>query len=351
MTSKIIEELPRRIESLRGIVCGIAMKARPCGDRAKRRGAREPLYNITVVMLLSNLVVWYLFLGGLGGGSYVVAFTIGAIARLHPESPVARLVSLRPTLLIVSLSALALGTLCLVKDLAKPHNASALFISPSFSTLSIGALALGALIACVAALAVEEFSDSHPISRAIGNAPLSFIRAASCVLALVVATYTGVYLYQMPAVPLWNSIFVPALFLLSALSIGIGALFLAQALAPRHCPHARPMRSFFVADAAIIVCEAAIVLLFIAGASADPFVRLSVEALLTGRCAQRFLIGFVACGIAVPFAMELFMFVSQRHSRLATAIAGGCIVVGGFFLRLCLVDAGMHVSALMFAGA
>lgn len=298
-------------------------------------------------MLFSDFIVWYLFLGGLGAGVAVVAFVIQFIIQSKHGDRFEDLGTLIPTMFLISTGSLVLGLLCLVGDLTQPQNVSSLFVSPSFSIISIGALALTALTVCVAVLSMLELSDTIRIrataTRAIG--------AFTCVLALAVALYTGIFLCQMSAIPFWHSALIPVLFVLSAMSTGLGSLFLVAVFAPHQCPNpSSALRPFFVIDAVIVCLELLATVLFFFFVGDDPVAHLSGMLLLSGEYAPRFIIGFIICGIVIPLAIELGMLFSRSVPNCAIGFSGGCILIGGFFLRSCIIAGGIHVSTLMFAG-
>lgn len=298
-------------------------------------------------MLLSDLIIWYLFLGGVGAGTCIVAIAIGVFSRKKPSPISTQLFSLRPALFIVSILSLSIGTACLLKDLFHPDNASSLYTSPSFSIISIGTFALTVLMICTTVLTFFElFAPSSIATR-----PRIILEIFTGADALAVATYTGIYLYQIPAVPLWNSLCIPILFPLSALSTGIGALCITAALTPQKVPNPyNALRTFLSADSAIIILEILAMLVFLICASGDTIAQLSTKTLVSGDLSDRFFIGFVGCGLVIPLVTEIVAFFAHKAPRAAIGFLGGCILIGGFYLRSCIISAGIHVSALMFAG-
>lgn len=297
-------------------------------------------------MLVSNLIVWYFFLGGLGAGGCIVALTIGLLSRLRPSCAITQLWPLRSTMFTLSLGSIVAGMLCLMKDLGNPENTTALIVSPSFSIISLGALSLGGLAVCLAVLAISEYGNKHPDSR---RTVLS-IEIAAAILAFAVAAYPGIYLNQLTAIPLWGSPCIPILFFLSALSTGCGMLFLVIAARPHLTPCPKfSIVSFFIADSLIIILEVVTAAIFLVCASQDPFTNSSVEMLVMGQCATRFLFGFVGCGLLIPLVLEIIISFCHRNPRMAICFLGCCILIGGYFLRSCIMETGIHVSTLMFA--
>lgn len=298
-------------------------------------------------MLLSDFIIWYLFLGGLGGGTYLVAFLVEVAARLRPQGGIATLRGLKPPMYAASLLSLLAGALCLLKDATNPENVLALFLQPTFSALSVGTFALSALIVCLAVLTAFALGDGKQPHRT----GLTIVQALTAVLAFIVIVYTGVFLSGMVAVPLWASPLLPALFLLSSLSTGIAALFVLAVLMPnRHRASLEAMSPFFKADIVLIALEIAALSIMLIQVSGDPIAQASIDALVFGDCSLHFWLGFMTCGLIIPLGAEL---ASNLHPALSFAtlgFTGGCVLLGGFFLRFCIINAGIHLSAFMFAG-
>lgn len=296
--------------------------------------------------LFSGLIIWYLFLGGLGGGTYLVAWTLGLLAA-RKGGPWALLHErVRMPLLVVSLGSLVAGALCLFKDLAREEQALLLFSRPTLTPISVGTFTLSALIACAAALVV--LSIRNPIgSESAAQRRVAAVGAAAALIAIV---YTGVLLSGMPSVPLWTSPALPVLFALSALSCGVAAALTVAAFAEPNLERLRPALSkLMCADTALIVLEIVAAALLFLHVRSNPAAAASLASLASGPLSTQFWIGFVLCGLAIPAIME------SVPARSASAHRGWCIVAscsvlaGGFFLRFCTVAAGAHLSLFMFA--
>ena len=299
-------------------------------------------------MLLSDFIVWYLFLGGLGGGTYLIASLIGAAARLRPQGDVATLRSLQPPMYAASLLSLLAGTLCLLKDATNPENVLALFVQPTFSALSVGTFALSALIFCLAFLTVFSFADFKRPHQTV----LTVVQAITVVLALAVIVYTGVFLSGMIAVPLWASPLLPALFLLSSLSTGIAALFVLAVLMPNRqtISSLKTMSFFLKTDVVLIALEIATLLIMLMQVSSNPIAQASIDALVFGDYSLHFWLGFMMFGLIIPLGAELASNLQPTLPPATLGFTGGCVLLGGFFLRFCIINAGIHLSAFMFAG-
>lgn len=297
-------------------------------------------------MLFSDLIVWYLFLGGLGGGLCLVALFVEFRARSesYPWVELGR-ATLKPAL-VIALIALAAGSICLMKDLALPEKALLLFVKPTFSAITVGTYALTGLMVCIALLATLAFRENAPARPRLGAA----LRVVAAILSLVVIVYTGVLLSSMAAVPLWLSVCIPVLFTLSSLSSGIAGIALLSAF-PRPTMHATSsaLRMLLTADAVLIALEIISVVALAVHLLGNAAALASVEALVSGQLAPHFWVGFVACGLLAPIILEI-VFYSRLSRCPAFFIALGCLIlIGAFFLRYCTIFGGTHLSAFMFA--
>lgn len=296
-------------------------------------------------MLFSNLIVWYMFLGGFGGGLCLSALYTDYRARGGSQRWAAlRRTTQRPAL-VGSFISLAAGSICLIKDLALPEKALLLFIKPTFSAITIGTYALTGLLACIAFLVFVEFRKTdggHPFA-------IELLRCITAFLSIVIIVYTGLLLSTMAAVPFWMSVFVPVLFVLSSLSPGIaGIAFFAAFPRPALRETSDALRSLLRMDIAIIALEIVSVLALGISVFGNTTAIVSVETLINGQLAPQFWIGFILCGLAAPIVMEV-VFSSRLSSKPAFYIVLGCLILtGAFFLRYCTVVGGVHLSAFMF---
>lgn len=297
--------------------------------------------------LFSDLIIWYLFLGGVGGGTYLVTCAIDLLARTKGGSWKLLRTHVRMPLFTVMLGALVAGTVCLLKDLARSEQALLLFAKPTFTPISVGAFTLSVLIVCTVMLVILSVRDAKGPAA---NRARNLIEALGSVAALIVIVYTGALLAGMPSVPLWDSPALPAVFALSALSCGIATALATAAFVAPDLERLRPTLVWLMnVDTVIIVLEIATVALLFLHVRSDPVATASIDTLTLGPLATRFWIGFVLCGTILPVIMEAMPLPSAGAYRGWCLVAAGLVLLGGFFLRYCAVAAGMHLSLFMFA--
>lgn len=265
--------------------------------------------------MFGALTICYLFFGGAGAGTLLVASVVDLAWAKEPFGASATgssADSARPLRRIVARAflagflAVAFGVLCLLFDLGRIDRVEALFLSPTATYLTLGSFALAALLACSAFLVIARFFYLPDVGR---RAVVAF-EVAAVVLSLVVAAYTGMLLSSLQAVAFWDTPLVPVLFTLSSLSSGCAALL---ALGSAQSSEAQAASRLF------------------AGA---------------GNLALVWWVGFVGCGLVAPFALECAAEAASRRrgrrSQQVMALAGAFVLVGAFCLRLGIVDAGAH---------
>ena len=284
--------------------------------------------------MFDNLVVCYLYLGG-AGGAVVALLALADVLFRRAARTGGGLVwtaELTPRLfargfLVASVS-LALGALCLVADLGRPERFFYVFAFPTASVLTFGALALGLALASSAYLAAVALFK-------LDRAPLWSVRLAEWVglaAGLATAVYTGVLLAQIEPVALWNPV-LPALFACSSLSVGTAAL--TCCLFPLEEAPARLLDALARAGLAFAALEAAAFATYLCAAGANSPALLG--SLLFGPGAQALWGGFVVPGLAIPLALGLAHAASGRRGLVGVGLP--FVLVGGFFLRYCIVNA------------
>lgn len=306
--------------------------------------------------MFGALTICYLFFGGAGAGVLLVASVVDLAWAKEPfgaSATGASFDSARPLRRIVAHAFLvgflsvAFGVLCLLFDLGRIDRVEALFLSPTATYLTLGSFALAALLACGAFLVIARFFYLPDVGR---RAVVAF-EVVAVVLSLVVAAYTGMLLSSLQAVAFWDTPLVPVLFTLSSLSSGCAALLvLALAAEADDKATARVVGRLARIDLVLIaieaVCAAAFALLALGSAQPSEAQVASRLFVGTDNLALVWWVGFVGCGLVVPFALECAAEGASRRrgrrSQQVMAMAGAFVLVGAFCLRLGIVDAGVH---------
>jgi formate-dependent nitrite reductase membrane component NrfD len=309
---------------------------------------------------LSFHIPWYLFLGGLAGGT----MTVGALADLlgggrQGFRQFAKVAA------YVTLPAIIVGGLALSFHLGKPERGFAfpLFFTNYQSWLTIGGAVVGTFAPLSVAYAAAWYFDFGRMVRLV-------LAAIAVPLGLLMSLYTGFLLsaaWVMPAnrwyVPLWDRDYLPVLFVLSGFSTGLAACGLAVLLwgrLTRHFPRlggggdtAAVAEATSLADVAALLAEGVWVYLFLGALASGTLGQQMAFSLLTrGQLAPWFWWGFVATGLAVPMLASLIHLVAHRvfhvHARWILYAKFALVLAGGLVLRYTIVWGGDLKAPLVF---
>jgi polysulfide reductase chain C len=302
------------------------------------------------------LVAIYLFLGGMGAGAFLIAAVVELTgARYRHEYC--------PTALVgagVSGPLILAGTALLILDLGaglnEPWRILLMFTNfHSIMTWGIWILTLFLPIAFLYGLL--ELMHVHPEILVWARKRLRFLPetlpyrrikrvvcVVGCVLAVGTALYTGLLLSAVQAVPLWNTPILPALFLVSAISTGMGLAFdLSATLAipevHRRYRHMPLIHMIFIGLEIALLGLLLITALAQGGAAAE-----SAKLILLGNRSVIFWLLVVGFGMVYPFMVHVYAFARQRHGYLSGILSGAGIVIAGLFVRYLIVAAAIPVT-------
>lgn len=325
--------------------------------------------------MLGPLIVCYLFLGGLGAGACCVLAVLGLLtprecvtASREPRRTLRR----RRAVLCVphsyrrffapgytaALVALVLGVVCLLADVGRADRLLLLLVSPSFSFLAVGAWAL---VVC-AVLALVFVLAWGGYARGLSFALVQVLQVVLALVALAVMTYAGLLLQSLRAVPLWATPWLPVLFVLSALSCGAALVLATSQFTGAAQTFRSVLRRLALADALVIVLEAATTAAFLAtalsggnsGECADTAtahaLAASAQTLACSEGSWVFWGGFVLVGLVIPLVLDCAFARIRRPCPPLALTTAACVLVGGFVLRYCVVEAGLHPLIAMATG-
>jgi formate-dependent nitrite reductase membrane component NrfD len=280
------------------------------------------------------LIVLYVFLAGLGGGTFLFSFVLIFVDRY---SAVARIGALVGPLLV------AIGSGMLIFDLGSATRVYRLFTTPSTllsSWMIRGAWILTAFIILGIAYALPAFGffNRLPWKQASGLGLSLGIAAA--LLAIMVTVYPGLLLGVIKSIPLWNTSALPPLFFLSGLDTGLAALVLLSLAFPSI--GAEGFHLLGAIDAGLIILllvalGAYIEIVRQAGVTASASIRLLLNSLFIG--------GVVTSGLLVPLAIFICgaYITDVQAIRLLDGIASLLILNGGLLLRLSVIRSGVRI--------
>lgn len=288
--------------------------------------------------MFNNLIVAYLFLGGMGAGACAVLSVLSIVllrsksrtfgTRALASIPCRRLFGFG---FLLAAAVCAVGAFCLLADMRRPDEVLVLLVSPTFTVVSVGAYVLAATILCAVVSGLAWLGVFK-----IRRTTLRLIATVQVVLALAVMTYTALLLMTFWSVPFFSTPLIIALFLASSLSCGTAAVVLFAIVTRVWENFAVSMRRLALADAVIIAVEALVLTAFVlVSCQVAPE---SAARLIGGELAVAFWAGLVAAGLAVPFVLYVAE-CAVPAARVNPLLPAVLVLVGGFVLRWCVVTA------------
>lgn len=163
------------------------------------------------------------------------------------------------------------------------------------------------------------------------------------VLAVGTAVYTGLLLSVVDAAPLWSTPILPALFLLSAISTGMGlSIDLSATLAIPQVQ--RRFNNLPLVHLIIIGLEVALLaLLLVSALNQRGEAAASAKQILTGPGSAVLGVLVVGFGMLYPLMVHVYAYARHSHGYLSGIFSGVGIVIAGLFVRYLIVAAATPV--------
>jgi len=307
-------------------------------------------------------VAVYLWLAGLGGGAYFAAFLADRLSGGKYQEWVRFSTYL-------GIPAALLGSLLLVIDLGQELRAWHLFTGfKLLSPMSMGSWILLLWSITGIAMIALWFSEAFPLEEEgffAGLASLlrplvplvNILGWVAFVLAVLLIAYTGVLLSATNQA-LWGGVlFLPALFVASAISTGLAALLITTStrIGPflrslfgevGQIATAEAVTKLGKADGVVMAIElAALGGYFVwLGTSPNPDATLAARLLISGSLSPFFWAGVILTGLLVPLALEFMALRDERTATPLTAVLSAiCALFGGLILRVVVVFGGQMI--------
>jgi polysulfide reductase chain C len=278
----------------------------------------------------------YLFLAGTGGGAVIVG-VLGDFAGYMASAKIA---------IAFGVPVVAFSTLFLIMDLGRPAKFFRAMLHPATSWISRGFYIVSALIisgGLMVVLWVWPFASALDANQGLRFA----LEAITLVFAVATCIYTGILIGVVISRPFWNNPLLPILFLISAVSTGIGGVFcitpiVRSVLRITNFETAAFLNHLESADMILVIAEAITMYLYLTLV----FDRAPEAAtlLLKGQLAGLFWGGFLVAGLLLPLVIEFINAVIHEGASppLEPLIAGLFLLMGGFLMRLLILAAGIR---------
>ncbi len=271
------------------------------------------------------LVMIALFLTGSGSGLFLLSLIAGFIPGMA-----------------TGVVTVVVGCLFLLMDLTRPQTAWRLIARPQTSWMSRGVIGITTFcvlgILHIAAMAARQDWSSLGAPWVAGPGWMMVLGFFAGVFALFVATYPGFLLGNMRSISFWNSAYIPALFLVSAMLGGFGLLYLMPLdwHGLSWLPFMKNIGVVLVVFEFILLLG--LTLLTLPGATAE-----SVNLLTRGSLRFQFFVGLLGLGLIVP--LVLLGLVSLGVGIVSLLLIEGVLhLIGVFFLRYIIIGAATHAS-------
>lgn len=293
-------------------------------------------------MIIWGYPIWfYLWLAGMGAGAYFAAFLAERFGK-HDDNRFLH------TSLYLGLPAAIIGVSFLLLDLSYPLRFWRLFTNFNLSSpMSVGSWLLVLWIAIgMAILFFWHLRNRLPVKPEARKKISNLLQWAGFFSSILLMVYTGVLLASSNQ-PLWAStVFLPPLFVVSAVSTGAALLVLASLMNRMWKTHGETVRQMVKVDAVIIVIELIVLALYFFWLyrSGFPGAAEAMIRLTTGVLAIPFWIGVVLMAIVLPFTLYTINWgkrIGERKGVFASVMASSLsVVIGGLVLRTVIVIGG-----------
>jgi len=188
------------------------------------------VYNVWHLNAYGFLVLAYFFLGGMGGGSFIVS----AILKIYGKEKYKDIANIGA---FCSVILVGLGGFCLLLDLEQPLRIFLLFININISSpISWGGIIISLFFICI-------LIYLYYMLIAKNDAKARFWGWIGIIIAILLASYTGLLLSMAKARPLWHSAIMPPLFLVSSGISGVAMILLAANVLAKYSPEDEVMRT------------------------------------------------------------------------------------------------------------
>lgn len=275
-----------------------------------------------------------LFLGGAGGGLFLVSFLLDLMGKYEP---IARTGSISGVILVF------IGTLFLIGDLGTKSKLYRLVLNPS-SWVSKGTWILTVFIILGLAYSLPTFQPFNWLPWNKASILGEVIGMIAAIFSAGVALYTGFLLGAIKSIPFWNTSVLPVLFLVSSISMGIAILlFITPLFVESPGGETQPfLNTLSIAEIILVLFQLLLLWAYIEIALHGNIASIKSVSELKG---PSFITGVVIIGLIIPLGL-LFWGITVREIHLLSIlvwIAVVLILAGGLFLRREILRVGVHL--------
>jgi len=287
----------------------------------------------------------YLYLAGMGAGSFMIATLIHwlGVTLNTPSVSFVNIFSYRLDLARVPILwgpvMVCLGVPFLILDLGIKWRFMYACLNPRTSWVARGFIILSVFILLGLALLAKSVL---PFEWLHAGSPFWYVvEFIAFVFALGTALYTGILLKATQSVPLWNTYLLPLVFLMSALSTGSMAIILSTLGTGLFFHDAEALKTLENVEQILVLIEGMVLFLYLLrNYRTTEQAKNSVRLLLFGEKRLIFWGGIVSLGFVFPILLENIASYFHENAWLIFP-SGLALLCGGFFLRLGVLSAGI----------
>jgi polysulfide reductase chain C len=284
------------------------------------------------------LVALYLFLAGLGGGTFLFSFILLFMDKFNNPAHIG---------LFIGPILVAIGSFLLLFDLGSPSQAFRLFTTLSTwktSWLVRGSWILTVFIILGLAYALPSLGIFSWLPWTQTSGLGLGIGTVAAIFSLFVMIYPGLLLAVNNSIPLWNTSVLPVLFFFSGLDTGLAAFILFSMVLPSTIGvegyHLLAGIDSTILVVLLIVLASYLYTVRQTGQTAAVSVNLLLSPL--------FVWGVIVAGLLIPLAILVS---SATVSDVATirvldTVASLLILGGAFLLRFGVVKSGIRIPVI-----
>lgn len=258
-----------------------------------------------------------LFLGGLGGGLFILVQLFG----------------LGPVPSLIALGLVLLGAVVLLIELGHPLRAWRALLRPTSSWISRGVIFVTLFLVFGALYTAPQFNFFSWLPWSADTVAGQTIGAIAGIAAFFVTLYPGFVLSASPSIPFWNSPLLPVLFLSQSLmgASSIIVLILPLVSANQSVQQLDNLTAILIAANFILI---AMYLLVMNGSGLAA--KEAVRRLSGGVLGWTFTAGVMLIGTVLPLLLVLCV-------PSARVLAGSLVLLGALLFRFCVLKAGVYV--------
>lgn len=262
------------------------------------------------------LLVLAFFLGGLGGGLYLVS------TYFHFQTGI-----------VVAFFIVAVGKGgSHLLYLGKPLRFWRAFLRPQTSWISRGIIAVFGFVLFVGL----QLAPTIPfLSWLPWSGDNILLQTLAIISSIVLIAYTGFALGVINAIPFWNTALMPLLFILYAIMGGTG---LTLGMVSGMGSNAVDIEALEALARLLMIIAAVTIGIYLwISYQVNPTAKYSVRQMIRGQAAPYFIGGVVVLGLVVPFIVA-----SLSAPPAIIILASACELIGGFCLRYSILKAGVY---------